>query len=250
MVTRNSVSTSSNQELERTKQINDEVHQSLGTSERTVQYHEAQSDGTSVTNAKNKTFRVQAAASEAELDMLLESFSETNFLDSSAVTENSSDSFSVHQKETSSTSEGISSLKQVACQPSMKGPDLTKTASVANFDDALNDLLKDVSTSETFSIRQESSTSSVEGTPSVHVAPVSRKGPNSSKSASVTASFDDALDDLLNQTSNLTNQKVSLQSHEGISTHLDITSSSSSGPVSKSKVVDDFDSWFDNIDGP
>ncbi|KAG5545197.1 hypothetical protein RHGRI_017622 [Rhododendron griersonianum] len=253
-VTRNSVSTSSNQELERTNQIKDEVHPSLGTSERTVQYHGAQSDGTSDANAKKKSFRVQAAASEAELDMLLESFSETNILDSSAVTKNSSDSFSVHQKETSSTSEGISSLKQVACQPSTKGPDLTKPASVANFDDALDDLLKETSTSETFSIQQETSTSSsVGGTSSVHSAPLSRKGPNPSKSASVTASFDDALDDLLDTTPNLTNRKVSsLRSHEGISTHLDITSSSSSGPVSKSKVLalDDFDSWFDNIDGP
>lgn len=252
-VTRNSVSTSSNQELERTNQIKDEVHQSLGTSERTVQYHGAQSDGTSVANAKKKSFRVQAAASEAELDMLLESVSETNILDSSAFTKNSSDSFSVHQKETSSTSEGISSLKQVACQPSTKGPDLTKPASVANFDDALDDLLKETSTSETISIQQETSTSSsVGGTSSVHSAPLSRKGPNPSKSASVTASLDDALDDLLNVTSNLTNRKVSLQSHEGISTHIDIPSSSSSGPVSKSKVLalDDFDSWFDNIDGP
>lgn len=253
-VTRNSVSTSSNQELERTNQIKDEVHPFLGTSERTVQYHGAQSDGTSDANAKKKSFRVQAAASEAELDMLLESFSETNILDSSAVTKNSSDSFSVHQKETSSTSEGISSLKQVACQPSTKGPDLTKPASVANFDDALDDLLKETSTSETFSIQQETSTSSsVGGTSSVHSAPLSRKGPNPSKSASVTASFDDALDDLLDTTPDLTNRKVSsLRSHEGISTHLDITSSSSSGPVSKSKVLalDDFDSWFDNIDGP
>ncbi|KAF7140696.1 hypothetical protein RHSIM_Rhsim06G0136200 [Rhododendron simsii] len=250
-VTRNSVSTSSNQELERTNQIKDEVHQSLGTSERTVQYHGAQSDGTSVANTKKKSFRVQAAASEAELDKLLESFSETNILDSSAVTKNSSDSFSVHP---SSSSEGISSLKQVAWRPSTEGPDLTKPASVANFDDALHDLLKETSTSETFSIQQETSTSSsVGGTSSVHSAPLSRKGPNPSKSASVTASFDDALDDLLDATSNLTNGKVSsLQTHEGISTHLDIMSSSSFGPVSKSKVLalDDFDSWFDNIDGP
>ncbi|KAI8551537.1 hypothetical protein RHMOL_Rhmol06G0194400 [Rhododendron molle] len=252
-VTGNSVSTSSNQELERMNQIKDEVHQSLGTSERMVQYHGAQSYGTSVANTKKKSFRVQAAASEAELDMLLESFSEANILDSSAVTKNSSDSFSVHQKETSSTSEGISSLKQVACQPSTKGPDLTKPTSVANFDDALDDLLKVTSTSETFSIQQETSTSSsVGGTSSVHSAPLSRKGSNPSKSASATASFDDALDDLLDATSNLTNRKVSLQSDEGISTHLDITSSSSSGPVSKCKVLalDDFDSWFDNIDGP
>lgn len=245
-VAKNSVSTSTNQGLGTTNLIKEEVGHSRGTSE-IIQ----QSDGTSIANAKKKSFNVQAAASEAELDMLLESFSETNFLDSSVVTENYSDSFSIHQ-ETTSSSEGISSLKQVALQTSTKGPDSSKPASVANFGDALDDLLKETSCNETFSIRQqETSTSLLGGSPSVQSAsaPLSRKGPNSSKSASITASFDDALDDLLNETPNLKNQNP-LQSHEVISTHLDITSSSSSGPVSKSKVLDDFDTWFDNIDGP
>lgn len=248
-VAKNSVSTSTNQGLGITNRIKEEVSHSRGTSESRVHYH-GQSDGTSVVNTKKKSFNVQTAASETELDMLLESFSETNFLDSSVVTKNYSDSFSIHQEATSSTSEGISSLKQGALQTSTKGPDSSKPASVANFDDALDDL-KETSSNETFSIQQqETSTSLLGGSPSVQSvsAPLSRKGPNSSKSASITASFDDALDDLLNETSNLENQNP-LQSHEVIPTHLNITSSSS-GPVSKSKVLDDFDTWFDNIDGP
>ncbi|KAL9458238.1 hypothetical protein AB3S75_007160 [Citrus x aurantiifolia] len=68
---------------------------------------------------------------------------------------------------------------------------------------------------------------------------LSRKGPDLSKSASVTASFDDVLDDLLEETSNLMNPNGLSRPHEA--------QSSSSQSVTESKVLDDFDSWLDTI---
>lgn len=227
-----SVSTSFNKGLKSTDPIKDKQSQSRGTGESTVQYR-AQSKGISVANPNEKSSRFEAAAAEADLDFLLDSVNETNFLDSSGVKKTSTDTFSVEKQGT------FSRL------------DSSKAASVTtHFDDALDDLLKETSSGGRFSVhQQETSTSLLGGNPYVHSAPAQhlRKGPDLSKSASVTANFDDALDDLLKETYNPTNQKDTSESHEVRVTHRNAMSSSSSGPVSKSKVLDDFDSWFDSV---
>lgn len=210
-----SVSTSFNRGLK------DKQSQSRGTGESTVQYR-AQSKGISVANPNEKSSRFEAAAAEADLDFLLDSVNETNFLDSSGVKKTSTDTFSVEKQGTSSRL------------------DSSKAASVTtHFDDALDDLLKETSSSGRFSVhQQETSTSLLGGNPYVHSAPAQhlRKGPDLSKSASVTANFDDALDDLLKETSNPTNQKDTSESHEVRVAHRNAMSSSSSGPVSKSSI--------------
>ncbi|CAL5406606.1 unnamed protein product [Camellia sinensis] len=226
-----SVSTSFNKGLKSTDPIKDKQSQSRGTGESTVQYR-AQSKGISVANPNEKSSRFEAAAAEADLDFLLDLGNEKNCLDSFGVKKTSTDTFSVEKQGTSSRL------------------DSSKAASVTtHFDDALDDLLKETSSSGRFSVhQQETSTSLLGGNPYVHSAPAQhlRKGADLSKSASVTANFDDALDDLLKETSNRTNQKDTSQSHEVRVAQRNTMSSSSSGPVSKSKVLDDFDSWFDS----
>ncbi|KAM3745320.1 hypothetical protein ACB098_06G117400 [Castanea mollissima] len=80
----------------------------------------------------------------------------------------------------------------------------------------------------------------------VYVAPsLSKIGPDSSKTSSGIANLDDALDDLLEETSNLMNQTGLSQPLEEKAVHQVQTSSSHSG--TKSKVLDEFDSWLDTI---
>lgn len=74
---------------------------------------------------------------------------------------------------------------------------------------------------------------------------VSKKDPVPSKTASITASLDDALDELLEETSTLMNPNVLLRPQEEKPFHHSMQSSSHSG--NKSKVADDFDSWFDTL---
>ncbi|KAK9284374.1 hypothetical protein L1049_023545 [Liquidambar formosana] len=114
----------------------------------------------------------------------------------------------------------------------------------------------------------------------IYIAPpqLSSKGQDSSKTASITANFDDDIDDLLVKTSNLMNQNGALQPQNvkplplddaiddllnetptltdqiGISqpqklkaAPLDVNPSPSSHSGPKSKVLDDFDSWLDTI---
>lgn len=124
----------------------------------------------------NKLPKFEAAAAEAELDMLLDSFDDTKFFDSSG--SNSSNTFTYSQQA------GPTTLPSKGC------PDLLKTASA-------------------------------------------------------TASFDDVPDDLLQGTSNLKNQK-------GLSEPPDIKAvphdtQSSSLTVTKSKELEDFDSWLDSF---
>lgn len=80
----------------------------------------------------------------------------------------------------------------------------------------------------------------------VYVDPsLSKIGPDSSKTSSGIANLDDALDDLLEETSNVMNQTGLLQSLEEKAVHPVQASSSHSG--TKSKVLDEFDSWLDTI---
>ncbi|KAL6990384.1 hypothetical protein U1Q18_047633 [Sarracenia purpurea var. burkii] len=236
-----SISTSSHQGSKSTNVVKDEPSQLM--SPRAPLY------GSSVKNLKKKPSRCGIAAADIELDNLLDSFTETKLLGSSTVTKNSKDTLSVRLEETLSSLEGTSSLKQDCAQTSRKDPDVSKHGSVAtHFDDALDDLLEETSSSGVpFSLRQER-TSMFRGISSVQSVPaqLSNKGPDISKSASVTANFDDNLDELLKETSSLTNQKGKSPSTEVITTHLN-TVSSSFGPDSKSKVLDDFDSWFDTM---
>ncbi|XP_030931704.1 uncharacterized protein LOC115957565 [Quercus lobata] len=80
----------------------------------------------------------------------------------------------------------------------------------------------------------------------VYVAPsLSKIGPDSSKTSSGIANLDDTLDDLLEETSNVMNQTGLSQSLEEKAVHPVQSSSSHSG--TKSKVLDEFDSWLDTI---
>lgn len=124
------------------------------------------------TNKKQSEF--EAATAEAELDMLLDSFSETKIVDSS-------------------------SFKPADTLP------LQEEAEVSPFQ-------------------------------------LPRKGPDSLPFAPI--NLDDDLDDLLNESSGLTNQNSSFQP-EGEETILFTQFSSNSG--SKSKVLDNFDSWLDTL---
>ncbi|CAJ1978882.1 unnamed protein product [Sphenostylis stenocarpa] len=65
------------------------------------------------------------------------------------------------------------------------------------------------------------------------------------KIASLTASLDDALDDLLEETSTLMKPNVLLLPKKEKHVHHSMQSSSHSG--SMSKITDDFDSWFDTL---
>lgn len=77
-------------------------------------------------------------------------------------------------------------------------------------------------------------------------SPLSKHVPDSSKTSPIIADLDDALDDLLEETSNVTNKNCLSQSAEGQSV-LGIVQSSSSYTGTKSQVLDDFDSWLDTI---
>ncbi|KAK7405012.1 hypothetical protein VNO78_06143 [Psophocarpus tetragonolobus] len=74
---------------------------------------------------------------------------------------------------------------------------------------------------------------------------ISKEDPVPSKTAVITTSLDDVLDDLLEETSTLMNPNVLLRPQDEKPVHLNMQSSSHS--ESKSKVVDDFDSWFDTL---
>ncbi|KAK9221585.1 hypothetical protein WN944_010012 [Citrus x changshan-huyou] len=123
-------------------------------------------------------------------------------------------------------------------------PTFEATAAEAELDmllDSFNDTGFSYSSSSKFSNSSVSQQTSSTAPPQL-----SRKGPDLSKSASVTASFDDVLDDLLEETSNLMNPNGLSRPHEA-------QSSSSSQSVKKSKVLDDFDSWnmnFNNVKVP
>lgn len=164
------------------------------------------SNSASVPNKKVSTF--EAVAAEAELDMLLNSFSETKLLDSSGLkTQKSSNDY---------YTEGSPSLAQLA----RKGDDSSnKSAGVnSSVDDLLDDLLKETST-------------------------MVNQGVDSSKSAAVTSTFDD----LLQETSTLVNRN-GLSRHTDVKAAQDSgQSSSSSHSVPKPKVLNDFDSWLDTI---
>ncbi|KAJ1384455.1 hypothetical protein SESBI_42522 [Sesbania bispinosa] len=82
------------------------------------------------------------------------------------------------------------------------------------------------------------------GVSSVDPPEISNKELVPSKIASITANLDDALDDLLEQTSTLIKPNVSLRPQDEKSVH-NIIQSSHSG--NKSKLSDDFDSWFDTL---
>ncbi|KAL5055037.1 hypothetical protein RYX36_035719 [Vicia faba] len=73
---------------------------------------------------------------------------------------------------------------------------------------------------------------------------ISIKEPVSARIASITASLDDALDDLLEETSTLTKPNVLSRPQEEKPVNPSVLSSQS---LNKSKVVDDFDSWFDTL---
>ncbi|XP_057956051.1 protein ECERIFERUM 16 isoform X2 [Malania oleifera] len=120
----------------------------------------------------------EPSAAEAELDLLLNSFGETSFLDSSSSKEKPSNTLPVSQ--------------ETPAPPPQ----------------------------------------------------IAREGPNLYGTASATANLDNAIDDLLEETCNLMNQKDALLSLDA-SAPLDGGALSHSNP--KSKVLDDFDSWLDTI---
>lgn len=132
----------------------------------------------SAVDADKRVHTFKAAAAEAELDMLLNSFAETKLLDSSGFT---SIALPVSQNEAHA------------------------------------------------------------------LPPLTRNAPGSSKPTSIAANLDDALDNLLAETSNLLNPNGLHQPWEAKSAPNEIQLSSASQSAPKSKILDDFDSWLDTI---
>ncbi|XVE49984.1 hypothetical protein DITRI_Ditri01bG0125700 [Diplodiscus trichospermus] len=162
------------------------------------------SNSVSVSNKKNSTFEV--AAAEAELDKLLNSFSETKPVDTSEITSKTLAS-DFHR-------EGSPSLPQ----PARKSIDSSKSAAItSSFDGLLDDLLQETSSAV-------------------------NQGVDSSKAAAVNSTFDD----LLKETSTMVNQN-GLSEHAKATPDNNIKFSSPSQSVSKSEVLNDFDSWLDTI---
>ncbi|TYI71436.1 hypothetical protein E1A91_D08G294800v1 [Gossypium mustelinum] len=142
-------------------------------------------DNLNFTTASNKKVpKFEAAAAEAKLDMLLNSFNETKLLDTSNLS--------------SEKPSSIGSLK------------------ASNLDSLLDDLLQETSTTV-------------------------NRGIDSLKTAAVNSTSEDLLDDLLQETSSkIVDAKLGSDNNVR-------SSSSSSQPVSKSKILNDFDSWLDTI---
>ncbi|CAK7322684.1 unnamed protein product [Dovyalis caffra] len=154
----------------------------------------------------------EAAAAESELDMLLDSLSETKLLDSSGLGSGASP---ISEKEA----------------PAPPGSAKT-TCTAATLDNVLDDLLEKTSDSQ----EKEAATP---------VPLLARNAAGSAKTPSIAATLDVVLDDLLEETSNLSNQNNLHQPSE-MKAAYEIQSSSSQS-VSKSKVLDDFESWLDTI---
>lgn len=163
------------------------------------------------------TVKFEAAAAEAELDMLLDSFSDTKFLDSLGYKPNHN--FTKSQEACS------------AAPPQPSGHPVT-----ASFDDVFDDLLQEKS--NLMNQSQEVKVVPRDTQSSSHS--VTNSKPPQPSGNPITASFDDALDDLLQESSNMMSQSQDVK----VVTH---DTQSSSQSVTKSKVLDDFDSWLDTI---
>lgn len=162
----------------------------------------------------DKSSKFEVVAAEVELDMLLDTFSETNFLDSSG------SASSMFQQE---------ALFNQTVPTLFKGRDLSKPAS-SNLDDTIDDLLN-----ETTSLINQSDAS---WTHTANTCPVI-KGPDLSE-PEIAPNLDDSIDDLLKETasSSLITRNDALKSHKV---------NALAAPVSKSKLLDDFDLWLDTI---
>ncbi|XP_039018089.1 uncharacterized protein LOC120149347 [Hibiscus syriacus] len=112
-------------------------------------------------------------------------------------------------------------LSESLPQHARKGVVSDKAPLTSSFDDSLNDLLRDTST-------------------------LVNRGIVSSKAAAVNSATEDLLDDLLQETSKIDPNGLSEQKFAKAAWENNIQSSSSQ-PVKKSKVLDDFDSWLDTI---
>ncbi|XVF02065.1 hypothetical protein REPUB_Repub04eG0144100 [Reevesia pubescens] len=169
------------------------------------------STSASVSNKKVSTF--EAAVAEAELDMLLNSFSEAKLHDSSGLKSRKPPS-DFH-------TESFPFLPQLA----RNGVDSSKSAAItSSFDDLLDGLLQETST-------------------------MVNQGVDSSKSAAINSTFDELLDDISSQETSTRVDQTGLSQDTDVIVAPDnnIQSSSSSQSVPKSKVLNDFDSWFDTI---
>ncbi|OMP07437.1 hypothetical protein COLO4_07343 [Corchorus olitorius] len=170
-----------------------------------------QDNSTSVFVSSKNVLTFEVAAAEAELDKLLDSFSETKLLDSSG-SKPKTTALSDFGRETSP------SLPQLA-----KGVDLSTSATVtSSVDDLLDDLLQETSTTVD-------------------------QGVDLSNSAAVSSTFEDMLDGLLQETSSMVKQNDLSRQMDVEGAPDSIQSSSSFHSVSKSKVLNDFDSWLDTI---
>lgn len=172
---RNPVLSSPNQSAKSENQVKDKAKQFGRASQTRDLELAAQINKVSVADHEKKHSVFEAAAAEAELDMLLDSFCETNKFDSLGCKEKSSNALPVFQQKPSTTT---------------PPPQLSRKV--------------------------------------------------------VTANLDDALDDLLGETSNLMDQNGTKPPQQAKPTPPGIQCSSSHSGHS-SQVLDDFDSWLDTI---
>lgn len=180
---------------------------------------------------QNRTPRFEAAAAEEDLDMLLNSFSETSL----------SSSRSGGNSNNASTSHSATFNSSVHTSPLSVGQD---PSSLGNAGTALADAIDDLLAETSLSLNDHK-----RATPNLSSQSyLGSKPPGDSNSASQVArdaGLDDAINDLLAETSFCLEEQKNMACPEkqGTTSAMNFPSHSPLG----SKHVDDFDSWFDTL---
>ncbi|KAK2665809.1 hypothetical protein Ddye_004383 [Dipteronia dyeriana] len=119
-------------------------------------------------------------------------------------------------------------------------------AAVAEADlDTLLDSFRETKFFDSSSSKSSNTFTNSQQAGSMALGQLSKRGPDLPKTASATASFDDVLDDLLQEASTLMNQNSLSQPPDVKS--VSHAQSSSSHTVTKSQELEDFDSWLDSF---
>ncbi|XP_020105499.1 uncharacterized protein LOC109722047 isoform X2 [Ananas comosus] len=173
---------------------------------------------------QNRPSAFEAAAAEAELDMLLNSFSETSLSSSFA-------DIPIEETSTSSSMKVNSSYDMIPPSTHQRTSNSRLTA-MSSLDDALDGLLAETSLSST-NIPSHSS-----------LEPNIINDSTSNKPKNGTSPFDDSLDDLLAETSlGLKDQKYTVPSHD----QGKVSSVNHSSSSLLTRPADDIDSWLDSL---
>lgn len=175
------------------------------------------------------TSRFEAASAEAELDMLLDSFSSANL--SSFIPVNSVIGSSSHK------TSNFGSLASLSGQRSSRDPDASAHEATTSIDDSIDDLLAETSLSLN-ELKQTSPQQKQTSPENFSLA---------SSSANANASHNDSIFDLLAETSasfNACNHTADQQSRGAVSSSKDFPLETIS---THSQALEDLDSWLDTL---